>query len=192
MAPLSAGYKPTARAIHWIVAIMVLAMLPIGTLMTQEDLARGMQNTLYVLHKNGGVIVLVLMILRLGYRLANPPPSLAGHYARLAGAGRRADAFPALFHAVLHGADRVRPGSGRRLSDRDPQCAWAARPFIPLSDSLESIAQTAHFYGRYGLIVVVRAAYRGGAAAWPYQEGWCLHADVADRSAQLTFAHSGR
>lgn len=154
MAPLSAGYKPTARAIHWIVAIMVLAMLPIGTVMTQEDLARGTQDTLYVLHKNGGVIVLVLMILRLGYRLANPPPPLPatvpGWQVRVAGLTHFLLYFM-LFFMALTGFVRVRAG-GFPIEMLN---ALGIPPFIPLSDSLESIAQTAHFYGRYGLIVVV-------------------------------------
>src|SRR5690606_20369355 len=70
------GYKPTARLLHWIVAIMVLGMLAVGSIMIIDGLDRSLSDALYALHKNTGVIILLLMILRVLYRAFNPPPPL--------------------------------------------------------------------------------------------------------------------
>lgn len=156
MAPSSAGYKPTARVIHWIVAIMVLAMLPIGTIMIQEDLARSTQDTLYILHKNGGVIILVLMILRLGYRLANPPPPLPASIApwqeKIAGL-THALLYFMLFFMALTGLVRVQAGG----FPVELLNALGIPPIIPRNETVEGIAKTAHFYGRLVLIAVMLA-----------------------------------
>lgn len=151
-----AGYKPTARLIHWIVAIMVLAMLPIGGIMTQEGLARGTQNTLYILHKNGGVIILLLMILRLIYRLVNPPPplpaSIAPWQAKIAGL-THVLLYVMLFFMAVTGLVRVQAG-GFPIEMLN---ALGIPPIIPRNETVEGIAKTAHFYGRFVLIAVVLA-----------------------------------
>jgi cytochrome b561 len=69
------GYTPTARALHWIVAALMLTMIPIGIAMANADFGAA-QSTLYHLHRSIGAILLPLMLVRLVYRLANPPPPL--------------------------------------------------------------------------------------------------------------------
>jgi len=154
MTTTSTGYKPTARIIHWIVAIMVLAMLPIGTMMTQEDLARSTQDTLYILHKNGGVILLVLMILRLVFRLVNPPPPLPltipAWQEKAAGLTHFILYFMLFFMAIT-GLVRVQAG-GFPVEILD---ALGIPPIIPRNETVEGIAQTAHFYGRLVLVAAI-------------------------------------
>ncbi|MFN4172885.1 MAG: cytochrome b, partial [Pseudorhodobacter sp.] len=72
-------YARLTRSLHWIVAVMVLATLPIGYSMVQEGLARPTQNLLFILHKNGGVILLVLVLVRIAWRLMVPAPPMPGH-----------------------------------------------------------------------------------------------------------------
>ncbi|MCE6958014.1 cytochrome b [Cereibacter sphaeroides] len=69
-------YRPTARFLHWTVAAIVLCMIPAGLIMTTEGLPRPVQDTLFIFHKNAGVIVGLLMLVRLAYRGAHPPPPL--------------------------------------------------------------------------------------------------------------------
>jgi cytochrome b561 len=64
-----------SRALHWIMAAMVLAMLFIGIAMV-GSLAD--YHRLVAIHRPLGILVLVLVAIRLINRLVNPPPPLPG------------------------------------------------------------------------------------------------------------------
>lgn len=67
------GYSTVARAFHWLTAFFVLTMIPAGLIM--GELKGGpLQNALFDYHRGIGVILAMLTILRLAYRLTNPPP----------------------------------------------------------------------------------------------------------------------
>jgi cytochrome b561 len=68
----SAAYSATARALHWITAALVLFMLPLGVVITNEW-GGPLQDPLYDLHRSIGTVIIPLVILRLGYRLMRPP-----------------------------------------------------------------------------------------------------------------------
>ena len=76
--PSPTPYKPAARALHWLTAILIIATFPVGVAMVNGGFARPVQDTLYILHKNTGVIILLLVLARLAYRAANPAPPLPG------------------------------------------------------------------------------------------------------------------
>ena len=61
-------YSGTAKFFHWIVALFVLATIPLGLVMGSLPEGPAM-NAGYTVHKSLGVLILGLMILRLGYRL---------------------------------------------------------------------------------------------------------------------------
>ncbi|WP_158271780.1 cytochrome b [Methylosinus sporium] len=61
-------YSPLAKALHWIIAALLLFLLPIGVVMA--DLDKGpLQDDLFVLHESAGLLVLALMVPRLSARL---------------------------------------------------------------------------------------------------------------------------
>ena len=68
----SAAYSTTARTLHWITAALVLFMLPLGVVITNEW-GGPLQDPLYDLHRSIGTVIIPLVILRLGYRLLHPP-----------------------------------------------------------------------------------------------------------------------
>jgi cytochrome b561 len=68
----AAAYSATARALHWITAALVLFMLPLGVVITNEW-GGPLQDPLYDLHRSIGAVIIPLVILRLGYRLMHPP-----------------------------------------------------------------------------------------------------------------------
>jgi cytochrome b561 len=75
------SYSGIAKLLHWIIALSVLIMVPIGLIMGR--IASGdVQNLLYHLHRSFGVLVLALMLVRLLYRVVNsappPEPTLTG------------------------------------------------------------------------------------------------------------------
>jgi cytochrome b561 len=69
------GYSLTARILHWIVAVLVLLMVPVGLVIANEW-GGPAQEFLYSLHKSIGATLLLLVIIRLLYRLAHPAPPL--------------------------------------------------------------------------------------------------------------------
>lgn len=82
-------YTPAARRFHWWVAALILIQIPIGFYMTYRgndmmgvndkgEPVKGVwdatTNFLYSSHKTIGLIILLLVILRLGYRLTQGAP----------------------------------------------------------------------------------------------------------------------
>lgn len=72
---LAPAYSLTARVLHWIVAILVLSMIPFGLIMVRLD-AGPTQDLLFNLHRSIGAALLPLMLVRLVWRLQNPPAPL--------------------------------------------------------------------------------------------------------------------
>lgn len=71
--PAAGGYSPTAKALHWIVAALVIGLIAVG--IGREFMPKGPERDfITMLHKATGIVVLVLMLARLAYRIANPPP----------------------------------------------------------------------------------------------------------------------
>ncbi|HXY56995.1 MAG TPA: cytochrome b/b6 domain-containing protein [Methylocystis sp.] len=69
------GYSAVAKSLHWIVAAIVVALVPMGLVMT--DLDHGpLQDRLFLIHESFGVSVLALMLARLAVRLRGAPAPL--------------------------------------------------------------------------------------------------------------------
>ena len=68
-------YRAPARLMHWLVAVIVLCMIPVGITMGRID-SGPLQDWLFFLHEASGFVVLVLVLIRLGYRLTHTPPPL--------------------------------------------------------------------------------------------------------------------
>ncbi len=71
-------YTSIAITLHWLVAVAVIAnvALALAWPSSPDDLVRPMINA----HKSIGITVLALAIMRLLWRLGNPPPPLPGGY----------------------------------------------------------------------------------------------------------------
>lgn len=70
-------YGATARALHWSIAALVLLQFPLAIWMDRfVEAFSETQFLLYNLHKTIGVTVLLLVVLRLAWRLISPPPPL--------------------------------------------------------------------------------------------------------------------
>jgi cytochrome b561 len=72
---LAPAYTLTARVLHWIVAVLVLSMIPFGLIMVRLD-AGPTQDLLFNLHRSIGAVLLPLMVVRLVWRLQHPPAPL--------------------------------------------------------------------------------------------------------------------
>ena len=77
-------YSSTARAYHWIVVALIAIQAPVGLYMVYRggtlNIWDATTNNLYSTHKLVGVIILLFVLLRLGYRLTagapHPEPTL--------------------------------------------------------------------------------------------------------------------
>lgn len=66
-------YNNVAIAIHWLTALLVVGQVAGGFLI--ESMERGPDRAqIFTLHKTIGVTILLLSLIRLGWRVANPPP----------------------------------------------------------------------------------------------------------------------
>lgn len=70
----SSDYTPAAKGLHWLIALLILVLFPLGWVM--GDFTGLQKFQAYNLHKSLGFTVLVLMVLRIGWRMFNPVPEL--------------------------------------------------------------------------------------------------------------------
>jgi cytochrome b561 len=63
-----------AKSFHWIIALLILGQLALGTVAEGYRLSP-LKLDLFVWHKSIGVTILLLVILRVLWRLNNPPPA---------------------------------------------------------------------------------------------------------------------
>ncbi len=69
-------YSSVAVALHWAIAILILGQIFGGLYMHNLPNSSAMKFDLYQLHKSFGLSVLLLTLVRLGWRIAHPPPAL--------------------------------------------------------------------------------------------------------------------
>ena len=142
-----------ARAFHWLIAALVLVQFAIGTVAEEMKLTPAKLD-LFVWHKSIGVTVFVLAVLRLAWRLGNPPPEppdgTPGWEQRLA----------AVAHWALYALIFAVPLSGWWVSDasRVPFKAFFLVPmpdFIATDRTLQEAAAEVHEVLTMTLLVVV-------------------------------------
>lgn len=148
----SLSYTAPARWLHWSMAVLVLAMVPVGFLMVQQGLPRALQNALFIFHKNVGVLLLVLIVLRSLYRWRRPPPSSDLPQWQLTIARFTHGAlYVLLFLMPLAGYIRVRAG-GFPIEALD---AMGVPALIPKSEAVAGIAKSVHYYGAWAIAILI-------------------------------------
>lgn len=156
-----AGYGTTARMLHWLVAALILAMIPVGLLMVQDGLDRSLGDALYLFHKNVGSLLIVIIALRLVWRLTHPPAPLPATMPdwqrRVAGLSHLA-LYGLMIVMPLSGYVRVRAG-GFPIEGLD---ALGLPTLVPRSKPLADAASSLHELAAWALMAVL--ALHVGAA----------------------------
>ena len=145
------GYGTTARVLHWLVAALIVPMIAVGLLMVRPGLERALGDALYLFHKNVGSLLIVLVALRLVWRLTHPPaplPAAMPPWQRRA-AGLSHGALYALM--VVSGYVRVRAGS----FPIEALDAMGLPALIPRSKALADAASSLHQAAGWALIAVL-------------------------------------
>jgi len=156
-------YTATAKLLHWLLALALIAAIGIGLYMVSLSFSP-QRLKLYNWHKWLGVSILALSLLRLGWRLANKPPALPAAMAAK---------MPAWQHKAHHGTHHALYA----LFFLVPLLGWAYSSaagfpivflglvplpdWVPVSSSLAETIKPLHQWSAYalaGLIVLHIAA----------------------------------
>jgi len=71
----TAVYSIPARILHWLIAAIVIAMIPLGFIMTNAAPGPA-QDAMFNLHVSLGATLILLIVLRIIWRLTHTPPPL--------------------------------------------------------------------------------------------------------------------
>lgn len=156
------GYDRMSRILHWLTALIVLAMIPAGLIMTNVD-DRAVQDPLFIFHKNAGALLLVLIAIRLVWRATHKAPPLPDSLPRAQKFAARAThvaLYLLLIVMAVSGYVRVRAG-GFPVELLD---AIGVPNFIPRDDALAATAKSIHARAKFGIGIFI--ALHVGAAAY--------------------------
>lgn len=153
-------YTAVAAALHWLVALLVIANAAGGWLAgwfgTSTDPALKVTGgAIIAVHRSVGLTILALTVVRLGWRLANPPPPLPTYMT----AFERRTALGV--HLSFYGLLFMLPLSGWVLasSGRSPvQLSWFGLfnlPAMPFAARLHVLSRESHELLGWGMIILV-------------------------------------
>ncbi|WP_176582374.1 cytochrome b [Mariprofundus erugo] len=74
------SYGWPSIALHWLMAIAIIAMFALGVWMTSLTYYDRWYHDAPELHKSIGMLLMLMLIVRFGWRLINTPPALAGQW----------------------------------------------------------------------------------------------------------------
>lgn len=75
------NYGAIAKTLHWIIAVLIIGLLIVGW--TMEDAPATSKFMIYTMHKSFGILVLALVLCRIVWRVADPPPPPAPEIPKL-------------------------------------------------------------------------------------------------------------
>lgn len=106
-------YSKGAIILHWLMAVMIIGNLAGGFLHDFVPTEGGQRAAVMGLHKSFGLTIIALTLIRLGWRLANPPPPLPAYFT----GGERLLSKAA--HLGFYGLMLALPLSGWVAADRN-------------------------------------------------------------------------
>lgn len=123
------AYTGTAKVLHWLMALLLIALLALGFYMSDLPLSP-QKLQLYSWHKWAGVSAFLLLIVRLAWRLTHKPPALSGHMPKIQQSAAHAG------HIALYVLMFVIPLSGWLMSSaKGFQTVWFG--ILPIPDLIE-------------------------------------------------------
>jgi cytochrome b561 len=146
-------YTPLTQALHWITAVLLLAMVILAWVFMSEPNQAGDRFTYITLHKSLGQTIFFLAVFRLVWRRLHPPPAMAGKIARWELVAARCS------HWLLYAIMLVMPISGYVLATaaaRPSPYFWLFYwPQPALTADVAHAALRVHLAGQYALYAFV-------------------------------------
>ncbi|WP_237479511.1 cytochrome b [Lichenibacterium dinghuense] len=147
-------YDRTQRAFHWSMAAVIVAAMLIGLYCAYQPPGQATRRFLLEWHKSLGMTALVLVVLRIGYRLAVAAPPYAERMGRLNHAAAAAG------HLGLYALMLFLPLTGYWNS----AAGGYSLPFfwlfqwprlIPLDKASSRVGEELHYWGAWAIYAVV-------------------------------------
>ena len=150
---MTTHYTPVAKALHWLIALLLFGLLALGFYM--QDLPLSPQKLqLYAWHKWACVTVFLLVLVRLAWRVTHRPPPLPEHMPRVMQLAAHAG------HVLLYALMIAIPLSGWLMSSaKGFQTVWFG--VLPIPDLLDKnrelgdLLQTVHLSLNLFFVVVL-------------------------------------
>ncbi len=162
MSVLETSYRRPARILHWLVAAIVLYLVVAGFAIVYIEEFPG-KETIYNLHRSFGFVVLVLMVIRLGYRIMHPPPQYPDYMPPL-------QKFVAgTVHGLLYAILLINPVVGWVATSAYPAPIWIfglfeLPPLVGKNEMLSKLLFDVHHF--LGIATVVMVAIHVGGAVF--------------------------
>ncbi|SPJ16496.1 putative cytochrome b-561 membrane protein [Burkholderiales bacterium] len=149
----SGHYSDVAIALHWLLALALVAAFCVGLYMTDLKLSP-LRVRLFNWHKWAGISILVLSLFRLGWRLRHPPPESAASMSLLQ--KRLAEGLHYLLYAMFF----LVPIAGWAYSSASGfPVVWFGKiplpDFVPVDKALAHLLKELHAALSYGLAALV-------------------------------------
>jgi cytochrome b561 len=151
--PAGEKYPCAMRILHWLMALLIIGLLILGLIMSNQPRGAPNHGMLVSLHKSFGLTVLALAVLRLGIRLAQSVPPLPEIIPAL----QRIAAH--LAHWALYGFMFVLPISGYIMSTSyGLPVRWfgyTLPKLVGVDKDRGELAWDVHSWGAYALIALI-------------------------------------
>lgn len=152
-------YNPLAQALHWLTAILALAVLPLAWVALSLPPAP-LKGSMFVVHKSVGLTIFAIVVLRIAWRMLRPAPPDPS-------APRLLTLMARINHWLLYAIFLIMPVSGYLLtawSGRDTPYFWLFNiPGLPKDEAAQKIATAIHGFGQWAVYVLVLLHVAGTA-----------------------------
>lgn len=153
LTPGARRYTRTARALHWLTALLIFAIVPLGWIFAEFKKPPGGVEIYASLHKTIGLAILGLIVIRLIWRVMNPPPALPGRM------GDWEKALAVTSHWLLYVIFLAMPVSGYVMASGDKYPISVIGlfdiPKLPVSHEVGDYAATTHILGQWAVYALV-------------------------------------
>ncbi|NVN02325.1 MULTISPECIES: cytochrome b [Asaia] len=159
-------YTRVASLLHWLIAALVLVQIGLGLTMDHVTLDDMVTFSLFQTHRALGMITLVLVVLRVVWRLRHKPPVLPASETALM------RHIASMTHALLYAGQVLSPLSGWALASASSLALPLSMfglfdwPLLPLSADgrFEDPLRLVHHWAGWGFAALI--ALHIGAALW--------------------------
>jgi len=162
-------YGQVSRFLHWTIAILFIALIPMGIFASIIPEGTSFRNAYYVVHKTIGVVVIGLVFVRLVWNRLSPRPALD---AALKPTERKLAKFA---HGALYVAMVAVPITGFVMTSFHGYptffFAWEFGPFWGSSDSATIAWGSVHKYLLPTLVYLILGAHIAGALKHRFIDG---------------------
>jgi cytochrome b561 len=147
-----AGYGLVTRLAHWVMAVAIIGMFVLGLWMVTLNYYSPYYRSAPDIHRSVGILLLILLVLRFGWRLANPKPdeSELAPWERTAALLVHWGFYPLLLALMVSGY-LISTADGRPIE----VFGWFSVPSLIEKKGMEDVAGEVHEILAYVTIAVV-------------------------------------